>query len=137
MPSSKLWQLVLLLAIIVAGCAAREAPEETNDMEIAVDFREVHRCSRISPEITVSYAPHGTKFYDVRLLESGSPDRYLGGGLWQADGTGIIPEGALTTHYVGPCPKANRETEYVYVVTALEDPKAQPLVTRLYRFKTE
>lgn len=103
-------------------------------MTISVDFREVHRCSRISPEITVAYAPKGTKFYDVRLIEEGQQDRFLGGGTWQADGTGLIPEGALTRHYTGPCPPKDREVEYAYVISAMETENGQPLAVRLFRF---
>lgn len=134
MQTPKLWLLPLALAL--GACAGQEAPE-TPGMDISVDFREVHRCSRISPEITVAYAPKGTKFYDVRLVQGGEQERFLGGGTWREDGTGLIPEGALTNHYTGPCPPKDRETEYMYVVTAMEAPDAQPLMTRIYRFRTE
>lgn len=136
MRMSLLWLVPLSLVFCLGGCASRETPEESG-MEVSVDFREVHRCSRISPEITVAYAPRGTKFYDVRLMQGGEQERYLGGGTWQDDGSGVIPEGALTNHYMGPCPQNDRETEYLYVVTALEHPGAQPLMTRFYRFKAE
>lgn len=124
------------IALLAAGCAEQEAPPPT-EMDIAVDFREVHRCSRISPEITVAYAPKGTKFYDVRLMESGNPERYLGGGQWPDDGSGLIPEGALTRHYTGPCPPDGKRVEYTYIVTALESANGQPLATRIYRFVPE
>lgn len=120
---------------LLGACAGKDAPEEDEDkFEISVDFREVHRCSRISPEITVAYAPIGTKFYDVRLIEKGPQDRILGGGLWPEDGSGVIPEGALTQHYTGPCPPQDKNIEYMYVVSAMESASSQPLEVRLYRF---
>lgn len=129
---------VCLTVLILAGCAATDpaAPPQEN-MEVSVDFREIHRCSRISPEITVAYAPKGTKFYDVRLVEYGETDRFLGGGKWNEDGTGIIPEGALTSHYTGPCPPRDREIEYAYVISAMESEKGQPLEVRLFRFRPQ
>lgn len=129
--------LVPLLAI--GACAGKESEETPPEgtMTVNVDFAEIHRCSRISPEITVAYAPKGTKFYDVRLIEKGEMDRFLGGGTWRDDGTGLIPEGALTRHYSGPCPPADRKVEYIYVVSALESEDSQPLAVRLFKLIPE
>lgn len=127
--------LFLALPLFLAACASKsDESAETPQMAISVDFQEVHLCSRISPEITVAYAPVGTRFYDIRLMEEGPVERYLGGGTWREDGTGIIPEGVLTRHYTGPCPEKDRRVAYTYVVTALESENSQPLATRLYRF---
>lgn len=128
--------ITALLSIFLTACAAKEdnAPPE-EEMAIAVDFSEVHLCSRISPEITVTNTPQGTSYYDVRLIEVGQPDRFLGGGTWREDGSGVIPEGALTRHYTGPCPPKDRETEYMYVVSAMAEPQGQPLEVRLFRLK--
>ena len=127
--------IFLACFILLCSCASKDTPEEEVDkFMISVDFKEVHRCSRISPEITVAYAPYGTKFYDVRLVESGENERFLGGGTWPEDGSGIIPEGALTRHYTGPCPPQNRKTEYIYVVSAMEEGSNQPLEVRLFKF---
>lgn len=130
--------LALAPLLFLGACAtSNEQPAGPPEMEIAVDFRDVHRCSRISPEITVAYAPEGTRFYDVRLVEMGDQERFMGGGHWREDGTGVIPEGALTRHYTGPCPPAGKSQQYAYVVTALETEGGQPLAVRLYRFTPE
>lgn len=119
----------------LAACAFMDSDSEPEPtMTINVDFREVHRCSRISPEITVAYAPKGTKFYDVRLVENGTQERFLGGGTWQEDGSGVIPEGALTKHYSGPCPSDANSPTYTYVVTAMESENSQPLEVRLFKW---
>lgn len=133
---------ILGSALVLCACASKEAenvppPQASDNMEISVDFREIHRCSRISPEITVAYAPKGTKFYDVRLVEGSEMDRFLGGGIWNEDGSGVIPEGALTRHYTGPCPPKDREVEYSYIVSAMDTQNGQPLAVRIYRFKPE
>lgn len=124
--------------VLLCSCAGKDNPQPNDDnFTISVDFREVHRCSRISPEITVAYAPVGTKFYDVRLIENGNGERFLGGGRWLEDGSGIIPEGALTSHYSGPCPPKDKRIEYTYVVSAMEEGSEQPLEVRLYRFSPD
>ena len=81
-------------------------PETPPDMQVDVKLRALHRCSRISPEMVVTNVPKGTDYFDVRLLENEPQERLLGGGNWENDGTGIIPEGALTLVYTGPCPPA-------------------------------
>lgn len=129
---------LLLAALLLAACAAKEDDGARDEgMILSVDVREVHRCSRISPEITVAYAPRGTKFYDVRLIEYGEEERFFGGGTWAEDGSGVIPEGALTRHYRGPCPPAGESRDYAYVVSAMESETSQPLAVRLYRFTQE
>lgn len=126
--------ILLFGMCLLASCAGKDTPDTSEDnFTISVDFREVHRCSRISPEITVAYAPVGTKFYDVRLIENGERERFLGGGTWPEDGSGLIPEGALTRHYTGPCPPRDQEIVYTYVVSAMEDGSAQPLEVRLFK----
>ena len=74
-------------------------PETPPDMQVDVKLRALHRCSRISPEMVVTNVPKGTDYFDVRLLENEPQERLLGGGNWENDGTGIIPEGALTRVY--------------------------------------
>lgn len=125
--------IIITGMLIVTGCAwyNDEPAEET--MQIKVDFGDVHRCSRISPEIVITNPPTGTKFFDVRLMERGDVDRLLGGGTWSAEPSGVIPEGALTRHYMGPCPPAGKEGEYVYIISAMAGKDSQPLAVRLYK----
>lgn len=137
--------LVLAGMGMLGACASHEIetvqdsetePVRGSEMRINVDFRDVHRCSRISPEITVINAPVGTKFYDVRLLEDGPEERLLGGGTWDEDGSSLIPDGALTRFYTGPCPPADRSITYTYVVTAMGDENSQPLAVSLFKWKS-
>lgn len=132
--------LPVALGALLAGCAASQdqPPVEMEQMTVGVEFRPVHRCSRISPEMTVAYAPKGTKFYKVRLVEYGDgQERYLGGGQWSADESGLIPEGALSTHYMGPCPPAGQPREYAYIITAMSSLEEPPLAESRFRFSPE
>lgn len=123
----------------LAGCAGQEKPQaQSGEMIIGVEIRPVHRCSRISPEMTVAYAPKGTKFYKVRLVEYGDGgERFIGGGEWADDGSGLIPEGALTTYYMGPCPPEGQSREYAYIISAMSVEGQTPLATGSYRFTQE
>lgn len=130
---------IFALAPILGGCGvfSNDDAPQTEEMSVNVDFLEMHRCSRISPPITVAYAPKGTKFYDIKLVEYGSQERPLGGGTWPEDGDGLIPEGALTRHYSGPCPQADRQTTYAYIVSAMEKENSPPLAVRVFRLNPD
>lgn len=112
-------------------------PETPPDMQVEVKLRALHRCSRISPEMVVTAIPAGTDYFDVRLMENGPPERLQGGGSWDNDGTGIIPEGALTRLYSGPCPPAGESRQYTYVISAMSRKDPQPLSVRVYPFIQE
>lgn len=135
---AKVFVCALLLSSLplLNGCSMFGSAEEEEDkMTVVVDFNDVHRCSRISPEITVLHPPRGASGYDVRLIEYGDVERLLGGGYWRDEnGSGQIPEGALTSHYTGPCPQGDAGTQYAYVVSAVQEGNPQPLEVRIYRF---
>ncbi|MBQ9537027.1 MAG: MbtF [Desulfovibrionaceae bacterium] len=127
---------VIVAALALQGCGLFSSESEspaTQDMEISVKFQDVHRCSRISPEITIVNPPKGTTGYDVRLVEThGLDEVVLGGGSWAEDGSGLIPEGAMTGHYRGPCPPKGESRKYIYVVGAKQGQNPQPLAVRVY-----
>ena len=134
--------IALLAGILpLTGCGlfgSGNTQEEERSMEISVQFQDVHRCSRISPEIKITNPPQGTTSYDVNLVEEyGTEKNILGGGSWAEDGSGIIPEGALTVHYRGPCPPQGQTRKYTYVVAARKDKDPQPLVVRVYEVPIE
>ena len=127
----------LFAALLLSACAAKNAEDEQADMSSTGALRDLHRCSRISPEILVANAPDGTQTFDVRLVEYGDEERFFGGGSWDNDGSGVIPEGGLTRHYRGPCPPAGQSRDYAFVVSAMGKDNLQPLAVRLYRFTQE
>ena len=135
--TARLIMPALLAALFLSACAAKNAEDEQAGMTIAVTLRDLHRCSRISPEILVTNVPDGTRSFDVRLVEYGDEERFFGGGSWDNDGSGVIPEGGLTRHYRGPCPPAGQSRDYAFVVSAMGKDNLQPLAVRLYRFTQE
>lgn len=132
---------MFLTSLGLQGCGFFSSEEPTRDdqgMGITVKFQAVHRCSRISPEILVTNPPKGTTVYDVRLIEEqGEGETFLGGGSWSEDGSGLIPEGALTTHYRGPCPPQGQSRKYIYTVSAREGQNPQPLAVRIFTMNVE
>ena len=129
----------LCAALLLPACSSKEPEAASSGMTITVNLRDVHRCSRISPEITVIQAPNGTDYFDVRLVEyaGDAQELFLGGGLWNNDDSGSIPEGGLTRHYRGPCPPAGQARDYAFVVVAMSRGSMQPLAVRLHRFTQE
>lgn len=139
LPTPVLCAAVLLSTVLLSACAFTKTEETPVGMSVSVTLRDVHRCSRISPEIQITEEPQGTDYYAVHLVESagGPQELLLGGGSWDNDGSGIIPEGGLTRHYRGPCPPAGQTREYTFMVSAMSRKNEQPLAVRLYRFTQE
>ena len=129
--------IFLWAALQLPACAGKDAGGASAGMTVHADLREVHRCSRISPEITVDGTPGNTEFFDIRLVEYGEEDRFLGGGSWPNDGSGVIPEGAMTKHYRGPCPPPGQTKEYAFIVSAMGKNSVQPAMVRVFRFTQE
>ncbi len=131
---------VLCTTLLLPACASKDTADELqNSMSLTVSMNDIHRCSRISPEIQLINTPAGTEYYDVRLMEftGEGQELFLGGGSWEYDGSGIIPEGVLTRHYLGPCPPSGKTGNYAFVVSAMNRKSMQPLAVRIYRFSQE
>lgn len=127
--------LLFLCALLMCGCAVGQSSPPSG-MDVDVILRAVHRCSRISPEIHIFGVPDQTASFDVRLEDRSNPRKFHGGGTWKNDGTGIIPEGALTRHYIGACPPAGTPRSYQYVVIA-QDVNNVPLSARIFVFEQD
>lgn len=119
--------------MLLAGCATQQP--QPGAMEVSVSLSSMHRCSRISPEITVVNYPSGTANFDVLLQDRMDARKMHGGGIWPNDGSGVIPEGGLTRHYMGPCPSGGAR-EYQYRVRAL-DAQGNVLGSTMYIFVQE
>ncbi len=112
----RLLLLSLMVTFLLPGCAVMQ--ESSDDMQVSAVIRSVHRCSRISPEIEIYNIPKDAKTFEVSLQDRADLSRIHGGGNWNNDDTGIIPEGALTRHYMGACPPEGESRSYQYVVKA-------------------
>lgn len=123
---------IALIGLLLAGCASRQ----DEGMSAAVVLRDMHRCSRVSPEIDLNNVPSGTTRFDVKLEDVRDARKMHGGGSWANDGTNIIPEGALTKHYIGACPPAGTSGSYQYVINAVGE-SGQSLAIRVVPFVLE
>ncbi len=102
----------------LASCASPKIESE-GGLGAIIKWEDRHRCSRISPEILLSGVPAETVRFAVWLEEGTSPRRYLGGGIYENDRQGIIPEGALAQTYRGACPGGETK-RYRYTVAAYD-----------------
>lgn len=107
---------IVLIAGLFAGCASRQ----TEGLDASLRLNNMHRCSRISPEIDLVNVPSGTSRFDVKLEDKSEVRKFHGGGSWANDGSNIIPEGALTRHYIGACPPPGTVGNYHYVISAVD-----------------
>ncbi len=118
--------LALLSMLLLTACGkdyVPPAPDLQRELEVTVHINDTHRCSRISPEIEIESPPAGTVAFDITLQDTTKNGPSHGGGTYEYDGdsTAVIPEGALTRYYTGPCPSAaDNGRIYQYVVKALD-----------------
>lgn len=106
-----------LLAATFFALTLSPMPASAQDLTVSFKFDSSSKCSRTSPEIRVGNIPEGTVSFSVRLKDLNVPSWRHGGGTVANDGTGIIPKGALTSGYNGPCPPSGSHT-YKFTVKA-------------------
>ena len=94
------------------------APAAAAD-DLTVSFKFTAKCSKMSPEIKVGNVPAGTVAFKVNLRDNDKPGWRHGGGKVPADASGVIPAGALTDGYNGPCPPDGSHN-YEFTVKALD-----------------
>ncbi len=130
--------LIVFSVVLLSGCAlwTSDNSEGPVPMEVSVDYKSRHRCSRISPEIDLYGVPAGTTEFEVKLEDILDPRRFHGGGQWPNDNSGVIPEGALTRRYSGPCPPGSGSREYQYVVKA-KDATGNTITEKSYKLHAE
>jgi phosphatidylethanolamine-binding protein (PEBP) family uncharacterized protein len=109
----------LFLATACAGNPDRiKIPNDAITMEVAFSWEGIRACEHDSPEIKVSNVPEGTTELRVQLKDLSLPVWNHGGGNVAYDGSGLIPAGALTLGYNGPCPP-NERHKYEFSVMAV------------------
>jgi phosphatidylethanolamine-binding protein (PEBP) family uncharacterized protein len=114
--------LVSVITILVlTGCETTKVDKNAAKLNVAFEWTEKSRCSRISPPITITNIPAETKFLDFRMVDQNMPSYNHGGGMIAFSGSSTIPEGALKS-YDGPCPPGSPH-RYEITVNALNDQK--------------
>lgn len=120
----KIIPLFILTALILLtiGCAkdhnAIVIPKDAAEMPVTFAWDGIESCTHESPEIRVDRIPDGTVELQVMLKDLSLPAYNQGGGRVKHDGSGIIPAGALTIGYNGPCPPPGERHKYEFWVMA-------------------
>lgn len=124
------WTFALVLLLLVTfplGCGKKtvrekiDIPKGAAVMQIDFSWDGIEACEHHSPEIKVAGIPAGTVKFKVRLEDVNRPAWNHGGGEAANDGSGIIPAGALTVGYNGPCPPPEKRHKYEFLVLAVDD----------------
>ena len=116
---------IILLIVLGVGCinCSNEDPD-SNIPKIGIDFNwpNGQECfDKRSPGITIKKIPEGTQSFSVTLYDR-SNRRDHGGGTVAYEGKSIIPEGAVTGTYEGPCPPGwGASPDYELTVTAFDE----------------
>lgn len=101
-------------ASVLLACS--ESTSTLPEMGVSFQFEEKHRCSTISPAITLSNVPAESNSFQVKLTDLDVRSYNHGGGTANIQGN-VIPEGALN-NYKGPCPPNGTHT-YRFSVKAI------------------
>ena len=109
----------IVVLFFIACCAGAKTSPNAVQMGVDFAFSAKHKCSSVSPKISVSNVPAGTKELRVVLVDQDVPTWNHGGGTVPYTGSGVIPEGALKSGYNGPCPPSGSHT-YEFKVKALD-----------------
>ena len=110
-------RLTLISIVFLFACNAQA--------QMAVDFewRLEHRCSTVSPALTISGAPSGTTKFLANMVDNDFTTFVHGGGAVEASNPTDfeIPSGALKS-YKGPCPPNffNFGHDYIWTVQAVD-----------------
>ncbi len=118
----KLYVLCCVLCLaMLAGCLGPKRADNFQTMEL--DFMLIGGLSSPNPEIKLTNVPAGTAFLQVTMRDYERPNFNHGGGTVAYDGSGRIPEGALS-RYRGPQPPAGEVHRYEIKVRALNADKS-------------
>lgn len=105
----------LLAALLTASLPAFAQSGLTVDWE----WKVAHRCNNTSPALTISGIPEGTKTLAMQMNDLDFQNKDHGGGTVPHAGgpTAEIPEGALESNYIGPCPNNFANFGHAYQIT--------------------
>lgn len=112
-----------------SGCQDTERPGilcPDNCRSMTLDFTLIGGLSSPNPEIRLSCVPPGTAFLKVVMVDLDCPDFNHGNGIVPYDGSGHIPEGALSD-YLGPEPPCGVVHRYEITVQALNKDQSEIL----------
>jgi len=114
--------IIAALILLIIACAKDQnqivIPKDATEMEVEFSWDGIKACTHESPEIKVTHIPDGTVELQARLKDIDLPAYNHGGGVVKHDGSGIIPAGALTIGYNGPCSPPGSRHKYEFSVMA-------------------
>jgi phosphatidylethanolamine-binding protein (PEBP) family uncharacterized protein len=85
---------------------------------VALTFTARNKCQGESPEIRLTQVPQGTVAYQVQMIDEDVPSFRHWNQTLRVTGP-VIPAGAGTGNYYGPCPPSGKHT-YRVTVTAVD-----------------
>lgn len=94
-------------------------PAFAQAMSVDWVWKNDHRCSSVSPALSVTGIPEGTKSLSIKMNDLDFQNKDHGGGVvaHAAGDAAAIAEGALTSSYLGPCPNNFSSFGHNYQIT--------------------
>lgn len=111
---------LFLLTSCHSGPTVATEPTSSGTMTIEFEWSKENLCNRgVSPQIVLHGVPPATARFKASLKDLQMMSYNHGGGVYENDGSGIIPRGALK-NYRGPCPPMGAVHRYRFTVQALD-----------------
>ena len=94
-------------------------PSLASAMDVDWVWKKDHYCNNVSPALSISGVPEGVKSLAIKMNDLDFQNKDHGGGsLEHAGGDSVaIPEGALKSSYLGPCPNNFSSFGHSYQIT--------------------
>ncbi|MBV8563956.1 MAG: phospholipid-binding protein [Methylobacteriaceae bacterium] len=81
-------------------------------------WQGISPCQTTSPAFVIRDAPKATTNLRFVMRDQDAPGFRHGGSTIAYDGSGAIPQGAIS--YIGPCPPAGQKHRYVWTIEAID-----------------
>ncbi len=111
-------QITITRLIAMCGVAVPLVAVAADPLGVALTFTTHNKCQGESPEIRLTQVPQGTVAYRVRMIDEDVPSFRHWDQTIRVAGP-VIPAGAGTGNYYGPCPPSGKHT-YRVTVMALD-----------------
>jgi len=106
------------LVAAVMAMAAVATGAKAGDFSASYSWAGIPACEKISPAITLSGVPFGTKRLRVFMTDLDAPMFHHGGSVVGYYGDAEIKRGAIG--YIGPCPPSGAHHRYTWTIEALD-----------------
>lgn len=111
-------KFMLPLLAAAVGFAIFPSPASADPFSASFSWAGIHACEKISPAITLTAVPGGTKRLRLFMTDLDAPMFHHGGSVLPYYGDDVVKKGAIS--YIGPCPPGGQHHRYTWTIEAID-----------------